>query len=46
MTRFEPQPDPDTLRCDDPAHPSDCVCGADPDAAYEDAIERELEADR
>ena len=35
MPRFESQPDPDTLVCDDPTHPSDCRCGADPDYEYE-----------
>ena len=33
--RHEPQPDPDTLVCEDPAHGEDCECGADPDGVYE-----------
>lgn len=39
MPCFEPQPDPDMLYCDDPTHPSDCACGADPDAEYERGLD-------
>jgi len=35
MRQFEPQPDPDTLYCEDPCHPEDCTCGADPDYEYD-----------
>jgi len=35
MTKFEPQPDPDELYCNDPTHSEDCQCGADPDWEYE-----------
>lgn len=39
MPRFEPQPDPDLLACDDPTHGADCTCGADPDRVYERGLE-------
>jgi len=38
MTRFESQPDPDTLECDDPTHGAECTCGAAPDLEYERGV--------
>lgn len=31
--------------CDDPLHPDDCTCGADPDGEYETKMERRAEDD-
>jgi len=39
MPRFEAQPDPDELYCDDPTHGPECTCGADPDYEYESRLD-------